>query len=98
MMQGNTYHPVVSWGYRVMIEIVDGMAYSDTVVHNVLRSLIEEMGEEAVISQALIAERSKIPLTTVQYALRRLAITGRIQGRFTSGIGYRYRICDVQSN
>lgn len=80
------------------MQVLMGMAYSDTVVQDVLKMLLHELGDEAVISQTMIAERAGIPLTTCQYALRRLMRANRVIGDFSVGIGYRYRIGDGRSS
>jgi len=71
--------------------LVGSMAYSDILVQTALFELIDKLGSDAVISQSLISETSGIPLTTVQYALRRLIKSGHVISDFETGVGYRYR-------
>lgn len=73
---------------------VGAMAYSDAVILNVLRDLITERGEEKVISVKDISVASEIPVITCRRALERLRQSGRVQGEFTIGVGYRYRIAN----
>lgn len=73
------------------MDLVGGMAYSDLIVQGVLFQLIDQLGSNAIISQALISQRSGVPLTTVQYALRRLIKNGHVVSEFEPGVGHRYR-------
>jgi hypothetical protein len=73
---------------------VTSMAYSDREVFRALQNLIQQHGENAIISQSMVAEESGSPLVTVKKSLHRLETSGRIRREFTVGIGYKYRICD----
>lgn len=70
---------------------VGSMAYSDAIIQRVLFELIDQRGSNAVISQTLISEKSGVPLTTVQYALRRLIRQGHVISEFEPGVGRYYR-------
>ena len=72
---------------------VEGMAYSDVLILTVLKTLIEEKGD-AVISQSLISQRSGVPLSTCQLALRRLKHAKKIRADFQIGIGCKYEVLD----
>lgn len=76
---------------------VGAMAYSDAVVLNVLKDLLAERGEQEVISVKDVSLASEIPAITCQRALERLRKSGRVQGEFTVGVGYRYRIVNGSS-
>ena len=75
----------------------EGMAYSDILILSVLKTLIDEKGNE-VISQALISERSGVPLSTCQLALRRLKHAQKIRADFQIGIGCKYEVLDNGSS
>jgi predicted transcriptional regulator len=70
------------------------MALSDRETYRTLTALIDKHGENAIITQAAIAEASGLSIRTVQYSLHRLKLTGKIAGHYTPRLGYRYRICD----
>jgi DNA-binding GntR family transcriptional regulator len=75
------------------MQLLAGMAYSDTIVLDVLKRLITASTTPGdVISQSRIADESGVPLTTCQYALRRLIKMGKIKSEFTPGIGRTYTI------
>jgi DNA-binding IclR family transcriptional regulator len=68
------------------------MAYSDAILLDTLERLLELHGPDALISQARLAEATGMCAKTVYRALHRLREAGEIEGDFTHGIGYRYRI------
>ena len=74
--------------------ILAGMAYSDVIAFNTLCSLIEKFGINAVITQKMISQESGLPLSTTQYALRRLMSSNKIVGQFRAGVGYTYKVID----
>lgn len=76
---------------------IGGMAYSDALVLTVLKTLIEENGD-GVISQSTISNRSGVPLSTTQLALRRLRRAQKIRAHFIIGIGYRYEVVEDVSS
>lgn len=76
---------------------LSGMAYSDSIVHTVLTQLINQYGEDTVITQEMISEASGVPLRTCQRALKRLLEAGLIEGEFQYRVGYKYRICNGSS-
>ena len=73
---------------------LSSMAYSDQVIYQTVKDLLNESGGEQHLSQTLIAERSGASLRTVQRAIPRLIKAGRLLGEFTPQAGYTYRIPD----
>lgn len=76
------------------MRVFESMAFTDRIVFDVLKVLVEARGEDEFISQVDIAEFAGMSLRTTQAALSRLMKSGHITGVFTAGRsnGYKYRI------
>lgn len=72
--------------------LLGSMAFSDYIILQALERLITARKDGSIISQEMISHESGVPLITTQRALKRLMQAGKIEGKFTIGVGYRYRI------
>jgi hypothetical protein len=71
---------------------VGAMAISDAVIYDTIRALQAEHGEDARISQSMIEAASGISIRTINRAVHRLIVTGKLEGYFDVGKGYRFRL------